>query len=89
MVRLTRLNHVPVILNADLIESIEVTPDTVITLVNQQKIRVLETAEQVVERVIAYRRQLMRADQVPLVVDERDLDDQAPPSAGERIGDGA
>lgn len=89
MVRLTRLNHVPVILNADLIESIEVTPDTVITLVNQQKIRVLETAEQVIERVIAYRRQLMSAGQVPLVVDERDLDDQAPPNTAERVGDGA
>ena len=89
MVRLTRLNHVPVILNADLIESIEITPDTVITLVNQQKIRVLESAEQVIERVVAYRRQLLRADQVPLVVDERDLDSEPPPGAPERPGDGA
>lgn len=89
MVRLTRLNHVPVILNADLIESIEITPDTVITLINQQKIRVLESAEQVIERVVAYRRQLMRADQVPLVVDERDLDSDSPPGAVEQPGDGA
>ncbi len=89
MVRLTRLNHVPVILNADLIESIEVTPDTVITLVNQQKIRVLESAEEIIERVVAYRRQLLRADQVPLIVDERDPDSQPLPGAAERPGDGA
>ena len=32
MIRLTRLNHVPMILNADLIEHIDMTPDTIVTL---------------------------------------------------------
>jgi len=32
MIQLTRLNHVPLIVNSDLIEQVEVTPDTVITL---------------------------------------------------------
>lgn len=32
MIRLTRLNHIPLVLNSDLIEHIEITPDTVITL---------------------------------------------------------
>ena len=32
MIRLTRLNHVPLVLNSDLIEQVEVTPDTVITM---------------------------------------------------------
>jgi flagellar protein FlbD len=55
MIRLTRLNHVSIILNADLIEHIEVTPDTVISLTSGQKLVVLEKAEEVVDRVIEYR----------------------------------
>jgi len=58
MIRLTRLNHVPLVLNSDLIEHIEATPDTVISLTNGQKIMVLESAEDVVDRVIAFRRMI-------------------------------
>jgi len=61
MIRLTRLNHVPLVLNSDLIEHIEATPDTVISLTNGQKIMVLETAEQVVERVIEFRRSILQS----------------------------
>jgi len=60
MIRLTRLNHVPVVLNSDLIEHIEVTPDTVISLTTGQKIMVLEAAQEVVDRVIAFRRSVLR-----------------------------
>ena len=56
MIRLTRLNHTPMMLNSDLIEHIEITPDTVITLTTGQKIIVLETAEEILERVIQFRR---------------------------------
>jgi flagellar protein FlbD len=56
MIRLTRLNHVPVVLNSDLIEHIDVTPDTVITLTTGQKIVVLESADEVIERVVRFRR---------------------------------
>ncbi len=56
MIELTRLNHVPLVLNSDLIEHIEITPDTVITLTSGQKIMVLEPAAEVVARVIAFRR---------------------------------
>ncbi len=56
MIRLTRINHVPLVLNSDLIEHIEVTPDTVISLTTGQKFVVLESAEDVVERIIAFRR---------------------------------
>ncbi len=56
MIRLTRLNHEAMVLNADLIEHIEVTPDTVISLTTGEKIMVLETAEEVVERVAEFRR---------------------------------
>jgi len=55
MIRLTRLNHEPVYLNSDLIEHIEITPDTLITLTTGQKIVVLEKAEEVVDRIIGFR----------------------------------
>jgi flagellar protein FlbD len=56
MICLTRLNRVPMVLNSDLIEHIEVTPDTVITLISGQKIMVLEPAAEVVRRVTEFRR---------------------------------
>ncbi len=56
MIKLTRLNHVPLILNADLIEYVEVTPDTVITLTTGQKLMVLESADQVIDCVVHFRR---------------------------------
>ncbi len=61
MIQLTRLNRAPIILNSDLIEHIEVTPDTVITLTTGQKLMVLESAEDVVERVISFRRAIVRS----------------------------
>ena len=61
MIRLTRINHVPLVLNADLIEHIEVTPDTVISLTNGQKFLVLESADEVVSRVIDFRRSIAQS----------------------------
>jgi flagellar protein FlbD len=66
MIRLTRLNHVPLIVNADLIEHVEATPDTVVALTNGQKFMVLESAEEVVEKVIQFRRALLSSTRCPL-----------------------
>ncbi|MBZ5626397.1 MAG: flagellar FlbD family protein [Acidobacteriia bacterium] len=76
MVRLTRLNHVPLVLNSDLIEHIEETPDTVITLTTGQILRVRETADQVVQRVVEFRRRILGPDAQPdgLREDGRTLD---------------
>ena len=60
MIRLTRLNQVPLVLNSDLIEHIEMTPDTVISLTSGQKFIVRETSEQVIELVIQYRQAILR-----------------------------
>lgn len=60
MIRLTRLNRVTVVLNSDLIEHIEETPDTVITLTTGQILRVRETAREVVDRVVEFRRRIHR-----------------------------
>jgi flagellar protein FlbD len=58
MIRLTRINHKPFVLNSDLIEHIEVTPDTVITLTTGQKMVVEEPAEEVVTRVVEFRKSI-------------------------------
>jgi flagellar protein FlbD len=62
MVRLTRLNHEPVVLNSDLIEHIEETPDTVIMLTNGEILRVRETADEVVDRIVEFRRRIYAPD---------------------------
>ena len=59
MIRLTRINHVPLVLNSDLIEHMESTPDTVISLVNGQKMVVLESTEDVIHKVIEFRREIL------------------------------
>jgi flagellar protein FlbD len=64
MIRLTRINHVPLVLNSDLIELVEVTPDTVITLTTGQKFMVLECPEEVIARVIDFRRSILAAGEV-------------------------
>jgi len=58
MISLTRLNHLPIVVNSDLIEHIEVTPDTVVGLTTGQKILVLESAEEIVDRIVQFRRRL-------------------------------
>ena len=60
MIRITRLNRTPLILNSDLIEHIEMTPDTVIALTSGQKYMVLETSEEIIERVVNFRQSLLR-----------------------------
>ena len=69
MIWITRLNHEPLVLNSDLIELIEMTPDTVISLNTGQKIRVLEPAEEIVRRVVQFRRAVYGADGAPPVGD--------------------
>jgi len=64
MIRLTRLNHVSLVLNSDLIEHIEETPDTVVTLTTGQILRVRESADQVVARIVEFRRRIFRAEEL-------------------------
>jgi flagellar protein FlbD len=56
MIRLTRLNHGLFMLNPDLIEHLEMTPDTVITLTNGHQFVVREPAEEVLQRIVEFRR---------------------------------
>lgn len=59
MIQVSRLNHKPLVLNSDLIEYVEATPDTVITLTTGQKIMVRETVEEVREKVVEFRRAVL------------------------------
>ncbi len=72
MIRLTRLNHQPIVVNAELIEYLETTPDTVISLVNGQKMAVLETLDQVMAEIINYQREIRQRPIVRAKERERD-----------------
>ena len=61
MIHLTRTNHRAVVVNAELIEHVEMTPDTVVSMTTGEKFIVLETSDAVVEKVIAYRRCLLES----------------------------
>jgi flagellar protein FlbD len=56
-----RLRGEPLLLNADLIESVESTPDTMITLVDGRHLVVAETAEEIAERVCEFRAAVLAA----------------------------
>jgi len=58
MITVTRLNGQPIVINADLIEHIEAAPDTIVSLTTRNKFVVLESVEEIIERVIAYKRRI-------------------------------
>jgi flagellar protein FlbD len=70
MIRLTRINHVPLVLNADLIEHVEVTPDTVIAMTTGQKFMVLESSDEVIQKVVDYRRSIASREQPAVMREE-------------------
>jgi flagellar protein FlbD len=59
LIQLTRLNGNPIALNSDLIKFVENAPDTVITLLNGEKIIVRETSDDVIHRIVDFRRSVM------------------------------
>ena len=58
MIKLTRLNGAEIVVNADVVESLEATPDTVLSLVNGEKFAVRETIDEVIEKVVRYQQQV-------------------------------
>lgn len=66
MIHLTRINQRLLVLNSDLIEQIEATPDTVITMTNGQKLVVADSAEAVIEKIIAFRRSIQQIPASPV-----------------------
>jgi len=58
MIRVTRLNGKQLYVNAEMIQFVEGTPDSVITLTDGTKIIALEPPEILVERILEYQRQV-------------------------------
>ncbi|MFH0925097.1 MAG: flagellar FlbD family protein [bacterium] len=58
MIIVRRLNDKEFVINAGLIKYVESTPDTVITLLNNEKIMVKESVQEVCEKVIEYYKKL-------------------------------
>ena len=58
MIQVTRLDHSPVVINALMIVTIEQSHDTVISLVNSDKMVVREGADEIVGKVVSYLRQI-------------------------------
>ena len=85
MIQLTRLNNQPLIVNSDLIKCVEKAPDTVLTLVTGEKIIVRETTEQVLQRVIDFRRAIL-AGLTPTVSEPSGLSPAVQPTATEGSG---
>jgi flagellar protein FlbD len=59
MIELTRLNGNTMVVNSDLIKTAEASPDTMLTLINGEKLIVREDIGEVVERVLVYRARLL------------------------------
>ena len=56
MIKLTRFDGSKVAVNAELVKFVEAATDTIVTLTSDQKMLVLETVDEVIEKVIEYRR---------------------------------
>ena len=60
MIQLTRLNNHPLAVNSDLIKFVEQAPDTVLTLLNGEKVIVRESTSEVLNRIVRFRRSILR-----------------------------
>ena len=58
MISLTKINREKIMLNADLIESVSSAPDTVVLLTSGKSIMVLESPQEIREKIIEFRRQI-------------------------------
>lgn len=65
MIEVTRLNGSIYFINPDMILTLEATPDTVITLTNNEKLMVKETPQQLIDRYIELKRRI--ATELPVI----------------------
>lgn len=59
MIYVTRMDGKSLLINPELLEAVEATPDTVLTFTNSKKMVVKESLEEIRNRVIAYRRAIL------------------------------
>lgn len=65
MIALRRLNNQPIMVNPDLIESLEATPDTVVTLTSGNKLIVRDTMDEIRDRIVEFKRRIHGPDAQP------------------------
>jgi flagellar protein FlbD len=58
MISLRRLNNQAIMVNADLIESLEATPDTVVTLTSGNKLLVRDSMEEIQAKIVDFKRRI-------------------------------
>jgi flagellar protein FlbD len=58
MIALRRLNNQPIMVNPDLIEFLEATPDTVVTLTSGNKLIVRDTMDEIRDRIVEFKRRI-------------------------------
>lgn len=62
MVRITRLNDSVLVVNSDLIEFLEATPDTIVTLTTGRKVVAKESVDELIDKVVEYKRRCLRLE---------------------------
>ena len=65
MIKVTRINDSELVINADLIEFVEATPDTIISLTTGKKVVVKETPDEVIDRVARFKRLSTVRENIP------------------------
>lgn len=58
MISVTRMNGARIYINAELIQTVEATPDTIITLINDKKMIVKDTPDEIAQRMIEYQQKI-------------------------------
>jgi len=92
VIQLTRLNDQPLTVNSDLIKLVESSPDTVLTLINGEKVIVRERVEQVVERIVEFRRRVLAglpctgSNLAPALLQQKPEPPEGTPSGGAARG---
>jgi flagellar protein FlbD len=71
MIYVTRLDGSEFVINSDLVETVEATPDTVITFAHDKKVVVRETPEQIIDGIVRFRQRIL-ADPAVLVSSPND-----------------
>lgn len=64
MIKVTRFNGSQFVLNSELIETIEETPDTIITTTNGKKFVVKENIEEIIEKVVKYKSKILLINRI-------------------------
>lgn len=70
MITVNRINGKDIIVNAELIEFIETTPDTIITTTTGKKLFVKNSPQEVIDKVIEYRRKIFPYKEMLMGKDE-------------------